>query len=116
MVEKWILRQAVKPFITEEVYMRKKVAFNPPPAGPPPPGASQTLLPLQTHLKARITQANVARLGFVSWPYIEEQLSAYLASPTFLPNGGIDGRAKLLLNVLSHIVLQERFDVPSYKV
>ncbi|KAJ7230050.1 putative asparagine synthase [Mycena pura] len=116
MVEKWILRQAVKPFITEEVYMRKKVAFNPPPAGPPPPGASQTLLPLQTHLKARITQASVARLGFVSWPYIEEQLSAYLASPTFLPNGGIDGRAKLLLNVLSHIVLQERFDVPSYKV
>ncbi|KAJ7218397.1 putative asparagine synthase [Mycena pura] len=127
LVEKWILRQAVKPFVTEEVYLRKKVAFNPPPrprpSGAPPASASvashcqmQQLLPLQTHLKARITQASVQRLGFFNWPYIEGQLSEYLASPEFLPNGRLDPRASMLMNVLSHIVLQERFHVPSYEV
>ncbi|KAJ7218395.1 hypothetical protein GGX14DRAFT_390171 [Mycena pura] len=103
LVEKWILRQAVKPFVTEEVYLRKKVAFNPPPqprpSGAPPRVASESqmqLLPLQTHLKARITQASVQRLGFFNWPYIEGQLSEYLASPEFLPNGRLDPRASML--------------------
>ncbi|KAJ7229998.1 asparagine synthase-domain-containing protein [Mycena pura] len=81
MVEKWILRQAVRPLVTEEIYLRKKVAFNPPPSGPP--SVASQMLPLQMHLKARITQETVERLGFINWPYI---------------------------------VLQERFNVPSYKV
>ncbi|KAJ7214889.1 hypothetical protein GGX14DRAFT_609659 [Mycena pura] len=114
MVEKWILRQAVKPFVTEEVYLRKKVSFNPPPAGEP--AVASRMLPLQTNLKARITQESVERVGFFDWPYVESQLSAYLESPNFLPNGRLDPRAGLLMNVLSCIVLQERFKVPSYKV
>ncbi|KAJ7194329.1 putative asparagine synthase [Mycena pura] len=114
MVEKWILRQAVKPFITEEVYLRKKVAFNPPPSGPPP--VASQMLPLQMHLKARVTQETVERLGFVNWSYIKEVLSGYLESPKFLPNGSLDHRAGLLMSVLSYVVLQERFNVPSYKV
>ena len=60
MVEKWILRQAVKPFITE-VYLRKMIPFNPLPSGPPPVASQK--LPLQMHLKARITQETV---GFVN--------------------------------------------------
>ncbi|KAJ7224636.1 hypothetical protein GGX14DRAFT_314852, partial [Mycena pura] len=111
MVEKWILRQAVKPFITEEVYLRKKVPFNPPPSGPPPVASQK--LPLQMHLKARITQENVERLGFVNWPHIRELLFEYLESPKFLPNGGLDHRAGILISILSYIVLQERFNVPS---
>ncbi|KAF8205844.1 asparagine synthase [Mycena galopus ATCC 62051] len=39
LAEKWILREAVKPFVTDEMYLRKKAPFNPPPAprreGPP---------------------------------------------------------------------------------
>ena len=114
MVEKWILRQAVKPFVTEEVYLRKKVSFNPPPAGEP--AAASRMLPLQTHLKARITQESVERVGFFDWPYVESQLSAYLESPKFMPNGRLDPRAGLLMNVLSYIMLQERFKVPSYRM
>ncbi|KAJ7229997.1 putative asparagine synthase [Mycena pura] len=114
MVEKWILRQAVKPFVTEEVYLRKKVAFNPPPSGPPP--VASRMLPLQMHLKARITQETVERLGFVNWPYTKEVLSEYLESPKFLPNGRLDHRAALLIGILSYIVLQEKFNVPSYKL
>ncbi|KAF8182234.1 putative asparagine synthase [Mycena galopus ATCC 62051] len=113
LVEKWILREAVKPFVTEELYLRQKVPFNPPPSGPP--AVPSDLLPLQKHLKARITQANVEKLGFIDWPFVRDQLADYLASPAFLPQGGIDLRARVLMNVLSFIVLQERFRVPSYK-
>ncbi|KAJ7633520.1 putative asparagine synthase [Mycena rosella] len=110
LVEKWILREAAKPFITEEVYHRKKVHFNPPPSGPP--AVPNTLLPLQKHLKARITQEKVEHLGFIGWSGIKDQLEEYLESPTFPPHGGLDPRARILMIVLSYIVLQERFHVP----
>ncbi|KAJ7828764.1 putative asparagine synthase [Mycena olivaceomarginata] len=100
LVEKWILREAAKPFITEEVYHRKKVHFNPPPSGSP------------AHLKARITQEKVEHLGFIGWSGIKDQLEEYLESPTFPPHGGLDPRARILMMVLSYIVLQERFHVP----
>ncbi|KAJ7271815.1 hypothetical protein C8J57DRAFT_1064958 [Mycena rebaudengoi] len=109
LVEKWILREAAKPFITEEVYYRKKVHFNPPPSGPP--AVPNTLLPLQKHLKARITQEKVEHLGFIGWSGIKDQLEEYLESPTFPPHGGLDPRARILMMVLSYIVLQERFHV-----
>ncbi|KAF7376894.1 Asparagine synthetase domain-containing protein [Mycena sanguinolenta] len=96
LVEKWILREAVKPFVTEEIYLRKKNAFNPPPSGPP--SIPSDLLPLQAHLKARITQVSVERLGFIEWGH-----------------GDIDPRGRVLMMVLSYIVVQERFRVPPYK-
>ncbi|KAF8176883.1 putative asparagine synthase [Mycena galopus ATCC 62051] len=114
MVEKWILREAVKPFVTEELYFRKKVSFNPPPSGPP--AVPSGLLPLQKHLKARITQASVEKLGFINWPFIQNLLTAYLEAPRFLPDGNLDARAGSLMLVLSYIVLQERFSVPSYRL
>jgi asparagine synthase (glutamine-hydrolysing) len=112
LTEKWILRQAVKPFITEEIYLRKKVPFNPPPRPSAAPGG---LVPLQVHLKARITQVSVERLGFFDWAYIKEALAAYLDTPIFPAHGAIDHRARMLMGVLSLIVLQERFHVPSFK-
>jgi asparagine synthase (glutamine-hydrolysing) len=66
LTEKWVLRQAVKPFVTEERFLRKKTPFNPPPSRPP--AVATDLVPLQIHLKARITQATVERLGFIHWP------------------------------------------------
>jgi asparagine synthase (glutamine-hydrolysing) len=114
LVEKWILRQAVQHFITEEVFLRKKVQFNPPPS--PAPGVVSDLLPLQVHLKARITEASVERLGFVEWPVVRDVLVEYLEAPTFPAQGGIDAKARVLMTVLSYIVLQERFNVPSYRV
>ncbi|KAF8145655.1 putative asparagine synthase [Mycena galopus ATCC 62051] len=114
MVEKWILREAVKPFVTEELYLRKKVSFNPPPSGPP--AVPSDLLPLQKHLKAQITQASVEKLGFINWPFIQDLLTAYLEAPRFLPHGNLDERAGSLMLVLSYIVLQERFSVPSYRL
>ena len=103
----------LKPFVTEEVYLRKKVPFNPPPSGPPKVDSDQ--LPLQKHLKARITQANVERLGFLNWPLIRDLLADFLESRTFPAQGQIDSRARVLMAVLSYIVLQERFHVPAYR-
>ncbi|KAJ7314555.1 hypothetical protein DFH08DRAFT_972607 [Mycena albidolilacea] len=114
LVEKWILRQAVQPFITEEVFLRKKVQFNPPPS--PAPGVVSDLLPLQVHLKAHITEASVEQLGFVEWPVVRDVLVEYLEAPMFLAQGGIDAKARALMTVLSYIVLQERFNVLSYRV
>ncbi|KAJ7762649.1 putative asparagine synthase [Mycena metata] len=108
--EKWILRQAVKPFVTDEMYRRKKVPFNPPPRPAARPGAS----PLQLHLSRRITQASVERLGIFHWPYIHDTLTSYMESPGFPAHGAIDERARILLGVLSFIVLQERFNVPTF--
>ncbi|KAF7310131.1 Asparagine synthase [Mycena indigotica] len=115
LTEKWILRQAAKPFISNEVYERKKVIYNPPPA----PAAIQAdgqgeLLPLQKHLKQRITKETVERLGFIRWDYIKEQLDAYLDRPAFLPKGAFDPRGGMLMAVLSYVVLQERFGIPTY--
>ncbi|KAJ7140709.1 putative asparagine synthase [Mycena epipterygia] len=107
LTEKWVLRQAVKPFVTEEIYLRKKISFNPPPA----PTASG-LRPLQVHLGKRVTQTAVERLGFLDWVYINDVLTEYTASPLFPAHGAIDPRARMLMIVLSFIVLQERFSVP----
>ncbi|KAF8205841.1 asparagine synthase-domain-containing protein [Mycena galopus ATCC 62051] len=109
LAEKWILREAVKPFVTDEMYLRKKAPFNPPPA--PRREGSTGLLPLQAHLKARVTQEKVERIGFVSWPFVEAQLGAYLEQPMYPAMGMIDPRARVLMTVLSYIVLQERFEI-----
>ncbi|KAJ7502620.1 putative asparagine synthase [Mycena galericulata] len=108
LTEKWILRQAVKPFVTEELYIRKKIPFNP----PPQPTATGIVTPLQVHLSKRITQVNVERLGFFDWGRVKETLTGYLDAPAFPPHGAIDERARMLVAVLSFIVLQERFKVP----
>ncbi|KAJ6483936.1 putative asparagine synthase [Mycena sanguinolenta] len=112
LVEKWILREAVKPFVTEEIYLRQKNAFNPPPSGPP--SVPSDLLPLQAHLKARITQVSVERLGFIEWGHVRGLLEEYLTEPKF-SQGNIDPRGRVLMMVLSYIVFQERFKVPTYK-
>ncbi|KAJ7731331.1 putative asparagine synthase [Mycena maculata] len=114
LTEKWILREAARPFITDEIYLRKKVMYNPPPATGP--GTASRLLPLQEHLKRRITQTTVERVGFFDWQNIKEMLDGYLESPAFPAHGAIDSRARKLMCVLSFIVLQERFNVPTLEL
>ncbi|KAJ7762653.1 putative asparagine synthase [Mycena metata] len=111
LTEKWILREAVKPFVTEEIYLRKKAPYNPPAASNLIAGSG--LMPLQAHLKARVTQTSVERIGFLEWGKIKELLDGYLDSPAFPAHGAIDPSAMALIGVLGLIVLQERFDVPT---
>ncbi|KAJ7167149.1 putative asparagine synthase [Mycena crocata] len=110
--EKWILRQAVKPFVTEEVYLRKKIAYNAPIVQNTPGASSEG--PLQAMLKKCITQANLDALGIFDWDFIQGILTQYLTAPEFPSDGGVDGKAQVLMYVLSFIILQKRFDVPKW--
>lgn len=110
--DKWILRQAVKPYVTEELYLRKKLSYNAPPARRNE--SDSALVPLQEHFKSRITRTNVENVGFFDWSFVQESLEAYLASPKFPADGALDSRAQRLMYILSFIVLQERFCVPTW--
>ncbi|KAF3387265.1 Asparagine synthetase [glutamine-hydrolyzing] 1 [Penicillium rolfsii] len=65
--EKWILRQAVRPYITDELYKRKKHPFL-----APTRWAKDG--PLYRKFKALLTQEAVEQLGFVSWETIQEDM------------------------------------------
>jgi asparagine synthase (glutamine-hydrolysing) len=65
--EKWILRQAVRPFITDELYKRKKHPFL-----APTRWAKDG--PLYRKFKALLTRESVEDLGFVSWTTIQEAM------------------------------------------
>lgn len=65
--EKWILREAAKPFITEELYVRRKLPFLAPVRWPKDG-------PIQHMFKRLLTREAVEELGFVDWKFIEKSL------------------------------------------
>jgi asparagine synthase (glutamine-hydrolysing) len=67
--EKWILRQAVRPFITDELYKRKKHPFL-----APTRWAKDG--PLYHKFKVLLTREAVESLGFVSWTTIQEAMDS----------------------------------------
>ncbi|KAF8178136.1 putative asparagine synthase [Mycena galopus ATCC 62051] len=112
--EKYVLREAVKPFVTEEIYARKKSQYNVPISRPTTNGVNgaRHLTPLQELLKQRITFDAVDNLGWANWDYIGSLLDDYMDSPVCPVDGGLDKRARILLCVLSFIILQARFAIP----
>ena len=67
LTEKWILREAVKPFITDELYRRRKHPFLAPTKWPKDG-------PLHRMFAALLTREAVERLGFVDWAVVEKSL------------------------------------------
>lgn len=63
--EKWILREATKPFITEEILARRKHHFSAPPKWP-------VNGPLHKLMARLVTRDNIERLGFVEWELVKE--------------------------------------------
>ncbi|KAL0568632.1 hypothetical protein V5O48_013351 [Marasmius crinis-equi] len=115
--EKWILREAAKPFVTEEIYKNRKSQFNTPlPRPATDPSAQLALTPLQRLLKTRLTEETVKQLGWANWAHIGGILKEYLSgSPDYPADGGLDMRVRILLGILSFVVLQESFGVPTYE-
>ncbi|KAJ6522964.1 hypothetical protein DFH09DRAFT_1330328 [Mycena vulgaris] len=107
--DKWTLRQAVKPFITDEVFQGKKIPYNAPIARSK--STDSTEGPLQAMLVDRITRENVDALGLFDWERVNEVLAQYMTAPEFSPDGGVNGKAQLLMYVLSFVILQEWFSV-----
>lgn len=95
--EKWILREACKPFITDEIYQRKKHGYAAPTKWPIG-GALHNLF------RDLITQKNVDDLGFVEWSEVKD-----LVKRAFV---GGETRALRCANVLAQwVVIGRRFGV-----
>ena len=96
-IEKWILREASKPFITKELYERKKHAYSAPTTWP----AGGPLHKLMVRL---ITEENVDNLGFVDWHGIKD-----LVDKAFQEK---DAKAmRFVFIVAEWVVLSQRFKI-----
>lgn len=67
LTEKWVLREAARPYITDELYNRRKVTFWAPTKWPRDG-------PLHNMFKALLTREAVENLGFVDYDVIEKAL------------------------------------------
>lgn len=96
-VEKYVLREAGKPFITNEIYTKKKHPYSAPvqfPVGGP----------LYTLLKRLVTEHNVAALGFLKPDGVEALVDEAFESkhmPTF----------RMVICLAQWVVLGQRFGV-----
>ncbi|KAL8962432.1 MAG: hypothetical protein Q9193_001161 [Seirophora villosa] len=98
LTEKWILRQASRPFITEELYTRKKHPYSAPslyPVGGP----------LYQLMKKLITRETVEALGFVDWVRTEG-----LVEKAFREQDQV--ALKSAFGIAQWVVLSQRFGVP----
>ncbi|KAL8715747.1 MAG: hypothetical protein Q9220_000414 [cf. Caloplaca sp. 1 TL-2023] len=98
LTEKWILRQASKPFITEELYQRKKHPYSAPSVYPI--GG-----PMFRLMRKLITRKRVEGLGFVEWSMVEG-----------LVERAFESQDQVLLRsafgIAQWVVLGERFGIP----
>lgn len=95
--EKHILREAAKPFITEEIYNRVKKPF----LGPRRFSAGRPLHQILTRL---VTKENVESLGFVDWGLALDALNkAFSTNDPFV--------FRRVLTIAQFIVLGQRFGV-----
>lgn len=95
--EKHLLKQAVKPFVTDEVYNRKKHPF----LGPTQIARDG---PLHKLFERLVTRDNVAELGFVDWDKAKVLLEKTLEGDNVFA-------FRSLLVVAQFVVLHKRFGV-----
>lgn len=96
-VEKYALREAAKPFITEEIYKKRKHPYSAP-VQYPKNG------PIHRLLQALVTEENVAKLGFLKADGVEDLVDQAFETkevPTF----------RLVICLAQWVVLQQRFGV-----
>ena len=98
--EKWILREAVKPYITEELYLRKKHPF-----AAPLTKAKDT--PHGIYLNNRLTRTTIEAIGWIRWDFVEKMKASFFDTNS--------ERAQNMLNIiLSLVIISERFNVKPY--
>lgn len=96
--EKWILREAGKPYITEELYNRKKHPYVAPNQWPKDG-------PLHNKLREICTREAVEKLGFVSWETVQNALD------TAFGEGSESTSFRKLLVVAGLVTIGQRFGV-----
>lgn len=96
--EKWILREAARPYITDELYQRKKHPFLAPMKWP-------INGPLQRMLSSMLTREAVEGLGFVDYSIVQESLDRAFGDEADVNS------FRNLLYVGAWVTLAERFGV-----
>lgn len=98
VTQKWVLREAVKPFITQEMYEKRKIMFL-------TPIRWKKNGPLHSMFKGLLTEEAVLALGFVSWPHIEKALERGFGETA-------DGASfRAVLYVAGWVTISKRFGV-----
>ncbi|KAH0524189.1 hypothetical protein TsFJ059_009089 [Trichoderma semiorbis] len=98
LTEKWILREAAKPFITEELYKRKKHPYSAPFKWPKEG-------PIHKMLQKLLTREAVDNLGFLNYEVVEQGFNKGFGEEA-------DARAfRNLLVYASLVTIGQRFDV-----
>ncbi|KAF4967674.1 hypothetical protein FSARC_4809 [Fusarium sarcochroum] len=97
--EKWLLREATRPFLTDEVYNRRKHLYTAPATWPH--GG-----PLWKRFAKLVTRENAENLGFVSWTEVEPLLD------TAFGERGSHRAFRNLISVAAWVVLGQRFGIP----
>lgn len=111
-VEKYALREAVKPYVTDEVYKRRKHPYSAPTTFPK--GG-----PVHEMLEKWVTKERVEKLGFINWGVVEQLMhDAFLETETGAPEKNVSGGRKVwawrtVLVVAEWVVLHERFGMKS---
>ncbi|KAI0474500.1 asparagine synthase [Xylaria cf. heliscus] len=96
--EKWILREAVKPFITEEMYLRRKHPYTAPLLWPKDG-------PMHQLFRRLLTKENVEAVGFLNWSRIENVVES-----AFGENADISAFRSCLI-IGSLVTISQRFGV-----
>ena len=102
MNEKWILKEAVKPYITEEIYKRIKHPY----IAPSSQGKGEVVTNLINRL---LSKENIERLGWASYDKVYESKQAFFDSGDML-------LFKDMLMLMSYVIISQRFNVAPYSV
>ncbi|CEI94085.1 Putative Asparagine synthetase [Rhizopus microsporus] len=100
--EKWILKEAVKPYITEEIYKRIKHPY----IAPSSQGKGEVVTNLINRL---LSKENIERLGWASYEKVYESKQAFFDSGDML-------LFKDMLMLMSYVIISQRFNVAPYSV
>ncbi|OAD06217.1 hypothetical protein MUCCIDRAFT_106785 [Mucor lusitanicus CBS 277.49] len=101
LIEKWILREAVKPYVTQEIYERTKAPFFAPPTKKP----TAKFMGL---LDKFLTRKNIDRLGWIRYDKVSEAMTTYLKTNDLRTYQD-------LLIITSYVILFIRFHVAPYQ-
>ncbi|KAF9893626.1 hypothetical protein FE257_010938 [Aspergillus nanangensis] len=99
--EKYILREATRPFVTDELYERRKKPFS-------GPTRFKENGPIHGTFLRLLTRENVAALGFLEWDSVQSYLEG-----AFAEQDGVAFR-KIML-IAQFVVLMQRFGVQTAK-
>lgn len=104
LTEKWILREAARPFIPDEIYRRRKQPFFAPATYP-------TGGPLHKLLQKTLTKENIDQLGFLDWNVVESQLKQAFPTDAEQSGGALTHTMRALLMSAQLVILGQRFGV-----